>query len=175
MHAVMMGSHNSHEGKESVTTVQEVRSGDMTLAVTAPPMEVNRESTIEVSLKSGKRISDSTSIHFMIVKSAADGATDQHSHDTMDDTSDFRPIHKTIFISNGSASIAFTPTNAGRFILAIDAAIDSVTVSSELNFIVQNKKSRGMMGMGAVWDYPIVGVLAMGAMMITMWAIRGGI
>ena len=47
--------------------------------------------------------------------------------------------------------------------------------SVKTNFMVHEKKSNGMMGMGGAWDYPIIGVLVMGTVMVGMWAIRGGV
>lgn len=174
MHAVMMGSHDSHEGMESVSVTKEVSSGDYTLAVTVPPMETNKEVIITLNLKSKSGVSDSASVHYMITKSVMDGASTGHEHGTKNDSEDFKPIHQTASIINGTASFAHKPTNAGRFNLSVETTVNSVTLSSELSFMVHEKKGHGMMGMGGDWDYPILGVLAMSAMMITMWAVRGG-
>jgi hypothetical protein len=174
MHAVMMGSHDSHEGMESITVTKEISSGDYTLAVTIPPMETNKEKTIAITLKSNSGIPDSATIHYMLTKSEMDGASTAHEHGTKNDSEDFKSIHKTVSIINGTASVAYTPTNAGRFTLSVETTVDSVALTTELNFMVHEKKGHGMMGMGADWDYPILGVLAMSAMMITMWAVRGG-
>jgi hypothetical protein len=174
MHAVMMGSHDSHEGMESITVTKEVSRGDYTLAVTIPPMETNKEKTIAITLKSKSGIPDSATIHYMLTKSEMDGASTAHDHDMKDDSEDFKPIHKTVSIINGTASIAYKPSNAGRFTLSIETTVNSVSLSTELNFMVHEKKGHGMMGMGADWDYPIIGVFVMGAMMVTMWALRGG-
>lgn len=173
MHAVMMGGHGSHDGMESVTTINAVSNGDITLSVTATPMEINKMGTITISLKSKNRIPDTTSVHFMIMKSVTDKEDDAHNHGSDDDSDDFKPIHESVSVINGSASIHYTPTVAGRFILTVETAIDSASLSAELNIPVHKKKEYGMMGMGMFWDYPIIGVLAMGAMMITMWAVRG--
>lgn len=174
MHAVMMGSHDSHDGMESITVTKEVSRGDYTLAVTIPPMESNKEKTITVTLKSNSGIPDSATIHYMLTKSEMDGASTAHEHGMKDDSEDFKPIHKTVSIINGTASIAYKPSNAGRFTLSVEITVNSVSLSTELNFMVHEKKGHGMMGMGADWDYPIIGVLAMSAMMVTMWALRGG-
>jgi hypothetical protein len=174
MHAVMMGSHDSHEGMESVSVTKEVSSGDYSLAVTIPPMETNKEKTIILTLKSKNNVSDSAIVHYMITKSAVDDTSNGHEHGIKGDSEDFKPIHQTVSIVNGISSIVYEPTNAGRFNLSVETTVNSVTLSSELNFMVHEKKGHGMMGMGADWDYPIIGVLAMSAMMITMWAIRGG-
>ncbi|MHB1050277.1 MAG: hypothetical protein ACYC09_09385 [Bacteroidota bacterium] len=175
MHAVMMGGHGDHEGMESITVTKEVSRGDYTLAVTIPPMESNKEKTITVTLKSNSGIPDSATIHYMLTKSEMDGASTAHDHDMKDDSEDFMPIHKTVSIINGAASFAYKPTNAGRFTLSVETIVNSASLSAELNFMVHEKKGHGMMGMGADWDYPIIGVLAMSAMMVTMWALRGGI
>lgn len=178
MHAVMMGGHEGHEGMESTTITKEVSSGDYTLAVTIPPMEANREVTISITLKSKDGVPDSATIHFMIMKSEMGGATSGHDHGSKGDSEEFKPIHQTVSIINGTASVAHTPTSIGQFSLSVETVVDSVALSTELNFMVHEKKGQGMMGMmgmGADWDYPILGVLAMGAMMITMWAVRGGI
>lgn len=174
MHAVMMGSHDSHEGMESVSVSKEVSSGDYTLAVTIPPMEINKEVTISITLKSKIGVPDSATVHYMITKSKMDGASTGHDHGTKDDSEEFKSIHQTVSIVNGTASIAHKPTSAGQFTLSVETTVNSVALSTELNFMVHEKKGKGMMGMGADWDYPIIGVLAMGAMMITMWAVRGG-
>ncbi|NUN68941.1 MAG: hypothetical protein HUU02_04460 [Bacteroidetes bacterium] len=174
MHAVMMGSHDSHEGMESTTVTKEVSSGDYTLAVTIPPMETNKDVSISVSLRSKSSIPDSGIVHYMITKSSMDGASTSHKHGTKEDSEEFKPIHQTISIINGTTSFAHKPTSTGQFTLSVETTVDSVVLSTELNFMVHEKKGHGMMGMGADWDYPILGVLAMGAMMITMWAVRGG-
>jgi hypothetical protein len=174
MHAVMMGSHDSHDGMESITVTKEVSRGDYTLAVTIPPMESNKEKTITVTLKSNSGIPDSATIHYMLTKSEMDGASTAHEHGMKDDSEDFKPIHKTVSIINGTASIAYKPSIAGRFTLSVEITVNSVSLSTELNFMVHKKKGHGMMGMGADWDYPIIGVLTMSAMMVTMWALRGG-
>lgn len=174
MHAVMMGSHDSHEGMESVSVMKEVSSGDYTLAVTIPPMEINKEVNISITLKSKSRVLDSSIVHYMITKSAMVGASASHEHGSKDDSEEFKSIHETASIINGTASIALKPTSAGQYSLSVETTVDSVGLSTELSFMVHEKKGHGMMGMGADWDYPIIGVLAMSAMMITMWAIRGG-
>jgi hypothetical protein len=174
MHAVMMGSHDSHEGMESISVTKEVSSGDYTLAVTVPPMETNKEVIITLNLKSKSGVSDSATVHYMITKSAMDDASTGHEHGKKDDSQEFKPIHQTASIINGTASFAHKPTSAGRFTLNVKTTVDSIDLSTELNFMVHEKKGHGMMGMGGDWDYPILGVLAMSAMMITMWAVRGG-
>jgi len=178
MHAVMMGSHDGHEGMESVSIMKEVSSGDYTLAINVPPMETNKEVTIAITLKSKSGVSDSAIVHYMIMKSATDDASTGHEHSSKDDSEQFKPIHQSVSLINGTASVAHTPTSTGQFTLSVETMVDSVALSTELNFMVHEKKVKGMMGMmgmGADWDYPIIGVLAMSAMMITMWAIRGGI
>ncbi len=174
MHAVMMGSHDSHEGMESITVTKEVSRDDYTLAVTIPPMETRKEKTIAITLKSNSRVPDSTTVHYMITKSVMDSASTGHDHGMKDNSDDFKPIHQTVSIINGAASIAYEPTKSGRFILSVETIVDSVSLSSELNFMVHKKKGHGMMGMGSMWDYPVIGVLAMAPMMVAMWAIRGG-
>lgn len=178
MHAVMMGSHDSHEGMESMTVTKEISSSDYTIAVTVPPMEKNKEVLIAISLKSKGKVPDSATIHFMIMKSEMGGATSGHDHGLKGGSEEFKPIHQTVSIINGTASVPHTPTSTGLFTLSVETMIDSVALSTELNFMVHEKKEKGMMGMmgmGADWDYPIIGVLAMGAMMVTMWALRGGL
>jgi len=178
MHAVMMGSHDSHEGMESVSITKEISSGDYTLAVTIPPMETNKEVIISISLKSKGKVPDSATLHFMIMKSEMGGATSGHDHGSKGDSEEFKPIHQTVSIINGMASIAHKPTSAGQLTLSVETTVDSVALSTELNFMVHEKKGKGMMGMmgmGADWDYPILGLLAMSAMMLTMWAVRGGL
>ncbi|MHB1051123.1 MAG: hypothetical protein ACYC09_13675 [Bacteroidota bacterium] len=174
MHAVMMGSHDSHEGMESITVTKEISRDDYTLTVTMPPMETRIEKTIAITLKSKSGIPDSVTIHYIITKSVMDGASSDHEHSIKDDSEEFKPIHQSISIINGAASIAYDPTKPGRFTLSVETTVNSVDLSNELSFMVHENKGHGMMGMGADWDYPIIGVFAMGAMMVTMWAIRGG-
>lgn len=175
MHAVMMGSHDSHEGMASTSVMKEVTNGDYTIAVTIPPMETKKEVTISITLKSKSGVPDSATVHYMITKSVMDGASTGHEHGTKNDSEEFKSIHQTASIINGTASIAHKPTIAGQFTLSVEATVDSVDLSTKLIFMVHEKKGRGMMGMGALWDNPILGVLAMSAMMITMWAIRSGL
>lgn len=174
MHAVMMGSHDSHEGMGSITITKEVSRDDYTLAITIPPMETSKEKTIAIILKSKSRVFDSVTVHYMITKSVMDGASSDHGHSIKDDSEEFKPIHQLISIINGAASIAYEPTKPGRFTLSVETTVNSVALSTELSFLVHEKKGYGMMGMGADWDYPIIGVFVMGAMMVTMWAIQGG-
>lgn len=175
MHAVMMGSHDSHEGMESVSVTKEVSSGDYTLAVTIPPMETNKEVTISITLKSKSGIPDSATVHYMFTKSKMDGASTGHEHGTKDDSVEVKSIHQTTTIINGMASIPHKPTSTGQFTFSVETKVDSIVLTTDLKFMVHAKKGHGMMGMGADWDYPILGVLAMSAMMITSWAIRGGL
>ena len=174
MHAVMMGSHDSHERMESITVTKEVSRGDYTLAVTIPPMELNKQKTIAVTLKPKSGVPASVTVHYVITKSEKDDTATAHEHSMKDDTEEFEPIQMTESIKNGAPSIVNEPTKPGRFNNSTEKTIDSVALSSDLNFMVHGKKGHGMMGMGADWDYPIIGVFVMGAMMITMWAIRGG-
>ncbi|MHB1048439.1 MAG: hypothetical protein ACYC09_00010 [Bacteroidota bacterium] len=75
---------------------------------------------------------------------------------------------------NGATTITFKNTYAGRFTISIEKTVISVSLSIVLNFMMHEKKGHGKMGMGADWNYPIIGVFAMGGMMVTMWALRGG-
>ncbi|MFA5833920.1 MAG: hypothetical protein WDA22_10645 [Bacteroidota bacterium] len=174
MHAVMMGSHDNHEEMESISVSKETSSGDYSLAVTIPPMETNKENIITVTLRSKSGVPDDATIHYMITKSEMDGASNGHEHGLKNDSEDFKAIHQTISILNGAAFIPYEPTIPGRFTFSVKTTVDSVALSTDLNFTVHEKKEHGMMGMGGDWDYPILGVLAMSAMMISMWAIRGG-
>ena len=45
--------------------------------------------------------------------------------------------------------------------------------SVETDFMVHEQQRKGMMGMGGMWDYPLLGVVVMGTMMVGMWAIGG--
>lgn len=88
-----------------------------------------------------------------------------------------KTIHQALLISKGIASFKYNPTIVGNYKLMIEIDKISNTDSSlsiDLIFMAHEKESHGMMGMGASWDYPVIGILAMSAMMVTMWAIRGG-
>jgi hypothetical protein len=137
-------------------------------------MKTNKVVIITISLKSKGMVPDSATFHYMITNSEMDSASSGHEHSTKNDSEEFKPIHQSVSLFNGTASFVYKPTHAGRFTLTTETTVDTITLSTDLNFMVHKKKGHGMMGMGADWDYPIIGVLAMSAMMITMWAIRGG-
>ncbi|MHB1050614.1 MAG: hypothetical protein ACYC09_11075 [Bacteroidota bacterium] len=180
MHTMMMGSHDGPSDHQPMTMTKEVTNGDYTLTVSTPPLTVGKESIISLSLNPKISTPESIAVHYMISKKDTMGSIPNHDHNnkSMEMTGDFKTIHQNTILFKGSSSINYSPTASGNFNLMIElenkAATDS-SFSVGLNFMVHDIEDHGMMGMGSMWDYPVIGVLAMSAMMITMWAIRGGL
>lgn len=175
---MMLGGHNGHTDLQPMTMTKEVTNGDYTLSVSIPSLTIGNENIISLSLNSKSSIPESVAVHYMISKNDSMDSSSMHDHNkSMGMTGDFKTIHQNTTLLKGSSSIAYAPTVAGSFSLMIElenkAGLDS-SFSVELNFMVHNKEDHGMMGMGSMWDYPVIGVLAMGTMMVVMWAIRGG-
>ncbi|MCK9409163.1 MAG: hypothetical protein M0R68_08500 [Bacteroidetes bacterium] len=175
MHTMMMGGHDSHGDYEATTATKEVISGAFNLSVSIPQMEVGKEGVITISLKSKTAIPDSVEFHYMISQSSKETTSSRHEHGQQNNTKDFKMIHQQVSLIRESVSIPYTPPFAGQFVFSTETTIDSSSLSAEMTFIVYNKKESGMMGMGSIWDFPILGVLAMGAMMMTVWAVRGSL
>lgn len=175
MHTIMMSGHKTHDGMEQATIIKEVSDGAATLSVTVPPLTAGRESPIAISLTSNKQIPDSVTLHYVITQTGMDDGSPAHEHGTTIEPGAFKSIHQSVPVINGSATIAYTPTQAGHFSLSAQSQVDSVSLTAELNFMVHSGKGHGMMGLGAMWDYPLIGILAMSAMMLVMWGIRGGL
>lgn len=174
MHAVMMGSHDDHGDHQPSVVTKEVTNGENTLSVSISPMTVEKEGTIAITLRSKSSIADSVSVHYMISKSSSAENSFEHRHGKQSESNEvFKTIHQSIILRNGAATIAHTPTAAGKFAIVTEIENSKFPLSVETDFVVHEKASHGMMGMGSMWDYPIVGVLAMGGMMLAMWAIRG--
>lgn len=177
---MMMGGHDDHTDHQPMTMTKEVTNGDYTLTVSIPPQTVGKESIISLSLNPKISIPESIAVHYMISKKDTMGSVPNHDHNnkSMEMTGEFKTIHQNTILFKGSSSIIYSPTVSGNFNLMIElenkANLD-FSSSVELNFMVHEKEDRGMMGMGSMWDYPVIGVLAMGTMMVAMWAIRGGI
>jgi hypothetical protein len=177
MHMMIMGDHSGHSNHQPMTMSKEVSHGDYTFIVSIPPLTVNNESIISLSLTSKSSIPESIAVHYMISKNDSMSGTSKHDHNTsMEMTGEYKTIHQNIMLLKGSSSIIYNPTVTGSFILMIELEnkINADTpFSVEMNFIVHDKEDHGMMGMGSMWDYPVIGVLAMSVMMVTMWAIQG--
>lgn len=178
MHTMMMGGHEGHGDHQPMTMTKEITNGDYTLSVSIPPLTVGSEGTISISLNSKNNIPESVAVHYMISKNDSMSSFSMHDHNkSMGMTGDFKTIHQKIILFKGSSSILYCPTVSGNFNLMIELenkAIRDSSFSAELNFMVHDKEDHGMMGMGSMWDYPVIGVLVMGTMMVGMWAIRGG-
>ncbi len=179
MGMMMVGGHGDHNEHQATTISKEVTNGDYTLSVSLDPMTTEKSGNITISLRSKNIVPESVAVHYMISKSPVTGSMSGHDHDSHSASSEeFKTVHQNIFLIKGVSTIAFTPTVAENFVLTVEIEkrtnVDA-PLSLETPFPVHQKKSRGMMGMGAIWDYPVIGVLVMGTMMIGMWAIRGTI
>ena len=180
MHTMMMGGHDGHSDHQPMTMTKEVTNGDYMLTVSIPPQTVGKESIISLSLNPKISTPESIAVHYMISKKDTMGSIPNHDHNnkSMEMAGEFKTIHQNTILFKGSSSIIYSPTVSGNFNLMIELenkANHDFSSSVELNFIVHEKEDHGMMGMGSMWDYPVIGVLAMGTMMVAMWAIRGGI
>lgn len=179
MHMMMMGGHGDHSEHQATTITKEVINGDYTLSVSIEPMTVGKEGNIALSLRSKSSVPESVAVHYMISKSSSADSSAKHNHNEHSTTNEeFKTIHQNIILMKGTAIVPFTPPVAGNFVLTVE--IEKITSSDssfsvETNFMIHEKKSSGMMGMGSMWDYPIIGVLVMGTMMVGLWAIRGGL
>jgi len=176
---MMMGSHDDHGDHQPTTITKEALNGDNTLSVTIPPMTVGKEGTISITLRSKSSIPESVGVHYMISKTAAGSSISSHNHEGGSTSNDeLKTIHNSIVMKQGASIVLFTPSFSGSFVFTIEiektVGVDS-TFSLETNFMVHEKKNSGMMGMGGMWDYPVLGILVMGTMMVGVWMIRGGI
>ena len=174
MHAVMMGGHEGHGEQPATAVTKEITKGDKTLSVSISPMMAETEGTIAITLRSKSPSADSVNVHYMISKSSSAGNSSEHNHDKHPESKEvFNAIHEKTILWNGTGITTYTPTAAGTFAFMAEIENTQFPLSVETDYIVHEKASHGMMGMGSMWDYPIIGVLAMGGMMLAMWAIRG--
>ncbi|NUN68269.1 MAG: hypothetical protein HUU02_00990 [Bacteroidetes bacterium] len=171
MHSIMMGGHSGHDEGQAVSIIKETSTNGHTLSVTVPAMTVQKEALILIALRSVSTLPDSAMVHVMITASDADHPSSHEDHNGMVNAQEFQPVHQNVAIRNGSGTFPYTPTAAGRFTLTASSTIDSVALRSEINVTVSATKGRGMMGMGSGWDYPIIGGILMGTMMILRWVI----
>jgi hypothetical protein len=178
MHAMMMGGHDNHSDHQSMTIAKEVVNGDNTLSVSIPPMTVEKEGTITITLRSKSSLPESVSVHYMISKNSSTENSSKHNHGKQTGSEEeFKTIHQNILMNNGASTITYIPSVAGSFVLTVE--IEKVpnsdsSLSAETNFMVHEKESNEIMSMGGMWDYPVIGVIVMGTVMFSMWAIRGG-
>lgn len=179
MHTMMMGGHDDHAEHQASTVSKEIVNGDFTLSVTIEPLIVGKEGNITLFLRSKNDIPENVAVHYMISKSSAIGSSSAHDHGGQTASSgEFKTIHQNIIMAKGVSTIPYYPTTTGNFVLTMEIekmSESESSLSAEVSFIVLEKKSNGMMGMGGMWDYPVLGVLMMGTMMIGVWMIRGGI
>lgn len=179
MHAMMMGGHDNHSEHQSMTITKEVVHGENALSVSIPPMTIEKEGTIIITLRSKSSLAESVDVHYMISKSSSTETSSKHDHGNQTGSGEeFKTIHQNIIMSKGISTITFIPTVAGSFVLTVEIekvpSSDS-SLSAEANFMVHEKESKGIMGMGGMWDYPVIGVIVMGTVMFSMWAIRSGL
>ncbi len=173
MHTLMMSGQNNHEGMESNTYTKEVTGNDVVLTITIPPMIVRKESAITITMRSTKTLPDSIPLVYTITHSGGTVSPSEHSHDEMEDQEHFAPIRENIFLKNGALSVPFTPTAMGHYAMTVETTFDTTPIRSELRFTAHKKKESGFMGMSGMWEYPLLGIAVMGAMMLAMWGIRG--
>ena len=183
MHTMMMGGHENHDEHQPTTISKEVINDDYTLSVTIEPMTIGAEGNIALSLRSTYGIPESVAVHYMISKSSAVETDSKHDHSKQTEAGEeFKTIHQNITMMNGTSAIAYTPTAAGSFVLTVEIEkipSSDASLSAEAAFMVHEKKSSGMMGMGGMMgissEYWYLGAAAMAGMMIVMWTVRGGI
>lgn len=175
MGMMMMGGRGDHNEHQATTITKEVINGDFTLSISIEPMTVGKEGKIVLSLRSKTSVPDSVAGHYMISKSSTGGNSSSHDHnDNASSGNEFKTIHQNIVMMKGASTITYVPTAGGSFILTVEVENISTSDSSfsvETDFMVHEQKSKGMMGMGGMWDYPVLGVVVMGTMMIGMWAL----
>lgn len=179
MHTMMMGGHDDHNEQQATSIIKETTLGENTLSVSIPPLVVGMEGTVTITLRSKQILPESVSIHYMISKSSETGSSSGHDHSGSSAVKDeFKTIHQNIVMLKGTSTIFFAPAAPGNFVLTVEIeklpSSDS-PLTVETNFMVHEKKSSGMMGMDGMWNYPVLGVIVMGSMMVGMWMIRGGI
>lgn len=174
MHTMMMGGHEEHQ---STVISKEVVNGEHTLSVSIEPMTVGKEGKIVLSLRSKISLPESMAVHYMISKSSTGGSSSSHDHNNNASSgNEFKTIHQNIVMVKGASTITYIPTAGGSFILTVEVENISTSDSSfsvETDFMVHEQQRKGMMGMGGMWDYPLLGVVVMGTMMVGMWAIGG--
>ena len=178
MHAVMMGGHDGDSEQTATAVTKEVVNGDNMLSVSISPMTVGKEGAITIAYRSKASASESLFVHYVISEDASAGIAVKHNHAGHPEApGGFEAVHQSALLRNGTRTIAYVPTVPGNFVLNAESENlqDAVSpFSIEVAFVVRGKDGHGIMGMGSMWDYPIIGVLAMGGLMLTMWAIRGG-
>ncbi|MDP1675913.1 MAG: hypothetical protein Q8L88_03525 [Bacteroidota bacterium] len=183
MHTMMMGGHDDHNEHQATTITKEVINGDYTLSVTIEPMTIGKEGNITLSLRSKSGVPESVAVHYMISKSSAVETSSKHDHGGHTKSNEeFKTIHQNITMMKGTSAIAYTPTAAGSFVLTVEIEKfpgSDASLSVEAAFMVHEKKSSGMMGMGGMMgmssEYWYLGAAAMAGMMVVMWTVRGGI
>lgn len=183
MGMMMMGGHGDHNEHQATTITKEVINGDYTLSVSIEPMTVGKEGNIALSLRSKSSVPESVAVHYMISKASATGVSSGHNHgDLSASNEEFKTIHQNITMMKGTSTVLFTPTVVGNFVLTVEiekVPNSEASLSVESNFMVHEKKSKGMKGMGGMMgissEYWYLGALAMAGMMVWMWTVRGGI
>ncbi len=179
MHMMMMGGHDDHNEHQATSIIKETTNGDATLSVSIPPMVDGKEGSVTITPRTKSSMPESVGIHYMISKSSDTAGSSGHDHSGSSAVKgEFKTIHQNIVMLKGTSAIFFTPTSAGNFVLTVEIEktpnVDS-SFSIEVNFMVHEQNSSGMMGMGGMWDYPVLGVIVMGSIMVGMWMFRGGI
>lgn len=183
MHMMMMGGHGDHSEHRATAVTKEIINGDYSLSITIEPMTVGTEGKISFSLRSKHELPESVSVHYMISTSSSIDSSANHDHgEHSTPNAEFTTIHQNITMIKGTSTVVYTPTVAGNFVLSVQIENLPNTNSSltiEANFMVHEKKSRGMMGMGGMMgissEYWYLGAIAMAGMMVVMWTTRGSI
>lgn len=202
MHLGMMGTHGGDHSEEhqpgaEIALEKEITAGDIKATASFPSLLVGKEALLTLKLtnmRNGQPISGAqVSFHATYLHKAESVARhDIHgTHGTMDsahtrfatdhDVSFEREIHENS--QPGSYAVAFTASQSGNHTLMFHVtAIADVKLEPELIIEATRDVASGipshggmMHGMGSASEYLILGGALMGAMMIVMWATRGGI
>lgn len=202
MHMGMMGTHGGHQIGEHQTASEtslekEVVIGDIKATAFFPPLTLGKETLIELrlsNLRSGLPVSSAAvSFHAMYLhRVGGSGEHGAHMAHGEKDSLLARPDadHAVSFEQEveespqrGLYSVAFTPSQSGEHRLMFHVtAIGGNRLEPELvievtRSVASPQPSHGgmMHGTGSTSEYLIIGGALMGAMMIVMWATRGGI
>lgn len=175
MHIFTMGKHRDHNRQEQMSRTKEVSNGKQSISVTIPPLTTGSKGVLTIVLQSSAKLPDSVSLHYMISEASTGSHSHNHVHDEGTDQATFETIHANVTFQSDTLFIGFTPALSGRFTFFAQVKDIDPPLSIDLNFMVAEQKSRGFLGIGGMWDYPVLGVILMGTMMIAVWAIRGSL
>jgi len=178
MHLLMSDKHTADEPSDSVIDKQ-ISEGNIDVHAVIPALTMNESQTVSIDVRyrdtqtpvSGAAIS----FHFM--KLSIPGEKHNHSMQSAMDSDMVQGTAKEV--SSGKYSFVVTPAAEGQSSLLISikpVGNDSLqkAIEFEIQRTVNMQHSMGMMGMGSTSNYLIIGGIVMGAMMIAIWATRGG-